>query len=526
MLEKRNINFTTLILIYSFVITALFNHTVFIKLNELFTVDFKYSSFEVFFLLLVFLTLFLLLVIFLLLTGTRYLLKPLIGFLLITSSIIFYYKQNYGISVDEGIILSGIDSIKEGNFVEITDLLSFKLLLFLIPMGFLPLIPLLFLRVIYPSVGKELLFRILGIVLILSSLLGLIYANYKNVSLTVRVVKDLNRQTIPHYFISSNIEVIKDSLKTKQTFVALKDMPTTNTEEEMLGIIIIGETARADHFSLNGYSRETNPLLKNQDIINYTDATSCGTLTKTSVPCMFYLGNYNGFSVKKARYQSNALDIASKAGVDVLWVENNSSCKNVCERIKTDIVITKKNDTYDELLIDRMLNFIKESKKKKKLIILHTMGSHGPKYYKRYPKKFGKFTPSCQSNSPQDCSQKELINAYDNTILYTDYVVNSIIDILKKKNVSSFMMYASDHGESLGENGLYLHGVPMKFAPREQIHIPWLMWYSDEYKKNNKIIFKNQDEKITHEFFPHTMMQSLKINSKTLKKNKSLIQLD
>ena len=147
----------------------------------------------------------------------------------------------------------------------------------------------------------------------------------------------------------------------------------------------------------------------NNNIINYTDATSCGTLTKTSVPCMFYLGNYNGFSVRKARYQTNALDIASKAGVDVLWIENNSSCKNVCERIKTNVVITKKNDTYDELLINPMLNFIKESKKKKKLIILHTMGSHGPKYYKRYPKKFEKFTPSCKSNSPQDCSQQELM---------------------------------------------------------------------------------------------------------------------
>ena len=526
MIFKKNIHFVKLSLIYSFFIAALFNHTIFVKLYAYFSSSPGHSLFEIFFLTLVFLVLWLLLTIVLFLVGIRHALKPLIGILLITSSVVFYYRQVYGVSVDEQIILSAVDAFKENNFMEIRDLLSLKLLFIVVIMGMVPTIPLLFLKVYYPSVIKELLTRVLGIFLIIISLVGLIFVNYKDVSLTARVVKDLNRQAIPHYSISSLINVVKHSFRKNEEFKVLDAKPTIETGEPILGIVVIGETARADHFGLNGYTRNTNPLLGKQNITNYANAKSCGTLTKISVPCMFYLGDYDSYSEKKARFQTNALDIASSAGVEVLWVENNSSCKNVCERIKTTIVVTDQNDTYDELLLEHTVKFIDNLKNKNGLIVLHTMGSHGPKYFKRYPKQFEKFLPSCKSNTPQDCTQQELINAYDNTILYTDFIVNSLIEILKKENLNSFLVYASDHGESLGENGLYLHGVPMRFAPKEQTHIPFLVWYSDSYKENNKIVLKNKNENITHEHFPHTILKSLKIKSPTVKDGKSLVKLN
>jgi lipid A ethanolaminephosphotransferase len=526
MIFKKNIHFVKLSLIYSFLIAVLFNYTVFSKLNFYFVNSPGHTLFESFFLLLVLLVLWSLLFIIFLILGMRYFLRPLIGFVLIMSSIIFYYKKTYGISVDEGIIVSGIDAFKEGNFNEIRDLFHYKIIAYIILMGIVPSIPLLFIRVKYPSLIKELITRVASIVLIILGLFALIFVNYKDVSITARVVKKLNQETIPHYSISSMINLVKHSFRKNIKFTVLDSKPSTEIDKPILGIVVVGETARADHFGLNGYHRNTTPLLEKQNITNYTNAKSCGTLTKVSVPCMFYLGDYDNYSERKARFQTNALDIASSAGVEVLWVENNSSCKNVCERIKKTIVVTDQNDTYDELLLEHTVKFINNLKNKNGLIVLHAMGSHGPKYFKRYPKQFEKFLPSCKSNAPQDCSREELINAYDNTILYTDFIVNSLIEILKKDNLNSFLIYASDHGESLGEKGLYLHGVPMRFAPKEQTHIPFLLWYSDSYKENNKIFLKNKNENITHEHFSHTILKSLKVKSTALKEEKSLLRLN
>jgi len=526
---KKNIHFVSLSFLYSFIITALFNHTILIKLIEYFSSSIGHFIFKIFFLILTFLVLWFLLVILLLLIGTRYILKPLIGFFLIASSVIFYYRHYYGVIVDEGVIISGWDSIKEHNFEEIYDLLGTKLLIIVLLMGIVPSIPLFYLKIKYPNIIKEWLTRILIIILIITTLGGLIFIDYKQISLTARVIKNLNRlnrEAIPHFSISSLFYIIKHSLNKNHVFQVLDEQPTTDLDEEIVGIVVIGETARADHFSLNGYKRKTNPLLEQQNIINFPNAKACGTLTKISVPCMFYLGEYNSYSETKARFQSNALDIISAAGVEVAWIENNSSCKNVCTRIKTTILNNNNNHTYDELLLEQTVSFINNLKKKKGLIVLHSMGSHGPKYYKRYPKKFEQFTPSCQINTPQDCSREELINAYDNTILYTDYILDSLIKILQKENLNSFLIYASDHGESLGENGLYLHGVPIQFAPKEQTHIPFLLWHSDNYKKNNKITILDTKTNISHENFPHTILESLKIKSKTLQKDKSLIRLN
>jgi lipid A ethanolaminephosphotransferase len=490
-----------------------------------------------------------------LILGTRFLLKPFIIIALLISTTVLYYKNVYGVTVHEEIILSAIDSVTEKNFNEINDLLTFKLLYLIILLTIIPSIPLFFIKVDYPFLLKEYAIRLFSILIMLAIFVGMAVLDYKNVSLTARSLKKLNRDSVPHYSISSAINIVKDQFRSKMVYSTIDNNPKLiNKDQEIIGIVVVGETARADRFSLNGYSKKTNPLLEKQKIINYKEAYACGTLTKISVPCMFYLDKFNQFSQKKARYQQNAMDIINEAGVNTLWLENNSSCKNVCERIRRIDIITEKKDTDDNILvkivdgllinknkplqeIDKKISLgrssnnkhykdFQASNKKRSLIVLHVMGSHGPKYYKRYPAEFDQFQPSCKSNNPQECSQEELSNAFDNTILYTDYIIDKLIKILQKQNKESFLIYASDHGESLGENGIYLHGVPVAFAPKEQVHIPWLIWYSDKYKKNNKITFKNPSEKITHEFFSHTIMQSLKIDSKTLKKNKSLIQLN
>lgn len=183
-------------------------------------------------------------------------------------------------------------------------------------------------------------------------------------------------------------------------------------------------------------------------------------------------------TLKKAKNQSNVLDVLSLAGVKTVWVNNNSSCKNVCTRIETLNIITSsggedKNTILDEKLLDTT-NQILKNNKGDILIVLHTMGSHGPRYYKRFPEKFAKFKPFCNNDTPQNCSKDELNNAFDNTIVYTDYVLSRLVDILKeKKEYNTFMFYASDHGESLGENGIYLHGLPKKLHQKNKRILQW-----------------------------------------------------
>jgi len=523
--KKKNIHFLTLITAYSLFIIIVFNYDIFIELDQFFLKAGKHTEiFENFFYLLIFLVLFLYLFIFLIIFGIRPLLKPLISFLLITSSFLFYFKNVYGVSVHENIILSFVDAITEKNLSEITDLLSLKLLLYILIFGVLPSLTLLLFNVNYPSIKKEYFIRISSALSLFVIIIGLVAFNYKGVSLTIRENKEINDKSIPHYYMMSLFNIAKDSIKPKQKFLSLKNQTNIlEPNKKITGIIVLGETARADFFSLNGYADNTNPNLSKMDIVNYSNAYSCGTLTKISLPCMFYLGDYENFSVKKARNQTNLLDIILSTKTDVSWLDNNSGCKHVCDRVKTIELSSEDKTNYDEILLSYVDQMILESRNQRNLIILHTAGSHGPKYYKRYPDTFEVFKPTCKSNNPQVCSKKDLINTYKNTILYTDYFLSVLIKRLEELDHETFMIYASDHGESLGEHGLYLHGVPRKIAPKEQIHIPWVMWFSDEYKKNNKLALLKKDTEITHEFFPYTILKALKIESTLFNPNKSLI---
>jgi lipid A ethanolaminephosphotransferase len=529
MLEKfkeYRISFTKVILAYSFYITIIFNYSLLYPLSEGLNLSSSFELFNYFFIFLVYLTILFLTSIFLLIVGIRYLLKPTIFLLVLSCPIVAYYKEVYGISVDEGIIISLFDAIIEKNINEINDLLSAKLFITILLTAIVPLIPLFFIKIDYPSLLKEQAIRlsyIAGMILLLSLL---IVSTYKNTSLTARTNKKISRDVVPLYSVSSLIKIIKNSFKTELEFTELDENPKVlNSKDSIVGIVVIGETARADHFSLNNYARTTNPNLERRNITNYSNAYSCGTLTKISVPCMFFMGDYNSFSVDVARNQFNLLDIISQSKSGVTWVENNSGCKHVCDRIDTiELTNNLNKENYDEVLVPYIDKILQNKKGNRTLIILHTMGSHGPKYYKRYPSAFDKFQPSCKSNNPQECSQKELINAFDNTLLYTDHVLNLMISKLEKLKEKSFLIYASDHGESLGELGLYLHGMPRSIAPKEQIHIPWFVWFSDSYKTSRDLKMVNTNTEISHEHFPHTILDALQIDSKYFKKEKSLIK--
>jgi lipid A ethanolaminephosphotransferase len=487
------------------------------------------------------LTLFLLisgvLALFFLVIGQRFLLKPLLILFLIGSSLIAYFNS-IGVVFDKDMIHSMLETVKDHNNNEATELLSVSLLTQLFFFGLLPSVFVSMMKIQYKKLLPELLMRI-GYALGIVTLIGvLIMLNFKYVTYFSRENRDLRMIIAPIFPIASAVKLFNNSNANDEIPFRIigSDATQSHGGRKRVGILLVGETARADHFSLNGYHRETNPLLSKQNVISYRNVWSCGTSTAYSVPCMFSLLEREGYSPGEAAKQSNVLDILEKAGVKTYWHDNNSSCKGVCERIETenfhhdyDVAspFYNQGEYVDEILLDKLGTLIKATQSDV-LIVLHTMGSHGPAYYKRYPGAFAKFKPICESNSPYECRDDLVANAYDNTIVYTDFILNKSIALLKKyaHTYDTFMLYVSDHGESLGENGIYLHGLPYVIAPDAQKHVPLVAWLSEGLKQakglDDDMIAAFRDIPVSHDYLAHTLLGLFNIETGLYKKKLNL----
>jgi lipid A ethanolaminephosphotransferase len=259
-------------------------------------------------------------------------------------------------------------------------------------------------------------------------------------------------------------------------------------------VVVVGETARAANFGLGGYARDTTPRLRELqsagDLAYFPDVSSCGTNTQTSVPCMFSHLGRSAYQKSDARYE-NMLDVLQRAGLAVLWLDNQSGCKGVCDRVPqrltNDLKIPEvcgQDGCFDEVMLRELATQLDtldpQRRARGTVVVLHQMGSHGPAYFKRSPAAFKRFQPECTSNALQDCQPEQLVNTYDNSIVYTDHFLAEAVDWLKTQASArpTALLYMSDHGESLGEKGLYLHGMPYSMAPKEQTHVPMVLWLS------------------------------------------------
>ncbi len=309
-------------------------------------------------------------------------------------------------------------------------------------------------------------------------------------------------------------------------------MPPHEDQAHELIILVVGETARRDHFSLNGYERKTNPLLEQENrLVDYTNISSCGTSTAISVPCMFAREGHRDFSLDDARHEENLLDILQRVGVSVLWRDNNSSSKGVADRVPyEDFKTPKNNPVCDEECRDvGMLAGLQEYIDKQPgdiLIVLHQMGNHGPAYFKRYPLEFERFTPACKSLDLSGCSQEEIVNAYDNAILYTDYFLSQVIALLKQNtpDYATAMLYVSDHGESLGEMGLYLHGMPYVMAPREQTEVATMLWLGESADMDLQQALALKDKQSSHDAVFNSVLEAFEVESEVIDRSNVLFQ--
>ena len=488
------------------------------------------------FLLSLIIVLFLAITLILILFATRYTLKPILVFFLIISSVLNYFMVTYHIVIDSEMIRNAMQT----DYNETFDLLSTEFFIYLFFLGILPSIFVLKTQIEYKPFVSNLLSElkytafIVGIVLLIVFSLSKFYTSF------FREHKPLRYYTNPTYFLYSFGKYISKSYEITPRFHEVgKDAKTVHVEadeKKELIILVVGEAARADRFSLNGYDKKTNPLLEKEELINFSNMYSCGTSTAYSVPCMFSLFDKEHYSYKKGISTSNILDVLKETGdISILWRDNNSDSKGVALRVEYEDFKTSKNNSKcndiecrDEGMLVGLDKYIKNHKNKDILIVLHQMGNHGPAYYKRYPKEFEKFKPTCKTNQLEKCSMEEISNAYDNAILYTDYFLSNVIKFLKpySKDYETAMLYMSDHGESLGENSVYLHGMPYLIAPENQKHIASFIWLGEgkmrkEY--DEAILKQNRQNLYSQDNLFHTLLGLFEVSTDVYEKRLDIL---
>jgi lipid A ethanolaminephosphotransferase len=454
------------------------------------------------------------------LVSSRYTTKPILIAVLLLSSLTAYFMDNYDIIIDANMIRN----ILETNFNEATDLLTLRLSGYFLLLGVIPSLIVYRINIGYLPFKTGLMRNLKTVAVALTVIFVLIFAFSRFYTSFFREHKPLRLYSNPSFYLYSAYKYLRLTFEHEEKGLLMigsdAAIPATDKNRELI-ILVVGEAARADRFSLNGYGRETNPLLKKEDIINFPDFTSCGTDTAVSVPCMFSSFGRAQYDGKKARHTENLLDVLGRAGVNILWRENNSDSKGVALRAQYDNFKSPamnplcEGECRDEGMLAGLQEYIDNRRKGDILIVLHQMGNHGPAYYKRYPDNFEKFTPACKSNQLENCTREEISNAYDNAILYTDYFLSKVIGLLKKNSghFETAMFYVSDHGESLGENGLYLHGLPYYLAPETQKHVPAIMWFGNSFNVDKKRLAGRSTQPFSHDNLFHTVMGFMEVRS-------------
>ncbi len=460
----------------------------------------------------------------------RLVIKPVLIVLLVATSAASYFMNQYGIVIDK----SMVQNVVETDMHEASELFSWNLAATVILLGVVPSLVVARVRIHFPRGPRGIVFRFgTGMAsLALAALLMMLF--FKSLAPALREHRELRYLLTPTNYVQAVHGYVRARFGTPVVVAplgtdAMKGTAWTGTSRKTVTIIVVGETARAQSFSLNGYNRNTNPMLSAQDgLINFTNFHSCGTATAVSVPCVFSALGREDFSDSKARRQEGLLDVLSHAGFTVLWRDNNSGCKGVCDRVTYENFavpdpldpLCEGDECFDERLLKGLPEMIRDARNDL-VIVLHQKGSHGPSYARRYPAGFGRFGPVCNGADFEKCSPESIAAAYDNTILYTDYFLSKAINLLRDSSeqlgVDTSLVYFSDHGESLGENNLYLHGAPYMIAPPEQTHVPLMLWMSQGFSARFRIdrtcLNARTRQPFSHDHMFHSILGMLNVNT-------------
>ncbi|WP_288739367.1 phosphoethanolamine--lipid A transferase [uncultured Rheinheimera sp.] len=454
--------------------------------------------------------------------------KPVMLLLFAAGAVSYHFITSFGIVIDTSMLQNAMET----DAAEARGLLSITMLWTVSTLMLFPLLCSSLIKVRVMPLRQFLLHWLFCLVLIFVALFSLAASAYSDLAPFFRNFRDIKHLALPVSPVSAAVSFSGSWLNSRfpEQFIQLGtdavQPVAAKTAKPRLVVLVLGETARADHFQLNGYHRATNPGLSALPLYSFRDVSSCGTATAHSVPCMFSAMGRDKYVESVAKNSSNVLDILKRSGIAVSWFDNNSGCKTVCDRVPSEFLfndstnpLCKDGQCQDEILVQALQAQLTKQYSSDRLIVLHQLGSHGPEYFKRSSDSQKHFLPECTNKQLQLCQQAEIINAYDNSIVATDELLSRIIQTLQgQQDYQTAMLYLSDHGESLGENGVYLHGLPYLMAPDAQTKVPMLWWMSDTYASTQQLkaecMAQRTTQKLSHDNLFHSLLGIFQISSK------------
>lgn len=463
----------------------------------------------------------------------RPLLKPAITLLLVVSAAGAYFMWTYHAVIDSGIAASALQT----DWEEVRALLDPSFALALLALAVLPALVVWRLPLARRAWPRQALRNAGAALLALLLFAALLLASFQPLASTMRNHKHLRYLLNPLNSLYALGQSALGGHRARGSIapVGLDAHLLAPGGKPPLLVLVVGETGRSGNFGINGYARDTTPELRQAGVASFRDAWSCGTHTAASVPCMFSHLGRDGFLAREQEAE-NLLDVLQHAGLAVLWIDNQpGGCKGVCDRVPhvntsalPDPALCPGGQCQDGILLagldERLAALPAERRAHGVVLVLHQMGSHGPAYAERSPPAFKRFQPECTSAHLPDCSGEQLRNAYDNSIAYTDHVLGSAIAWLRRRaDYDGALLYVADHGESLGENNLYLHGLPYALAPDVQKHVPWITWLSPGFEQRTGLslacLRSRADARITHDHLFHSVLGLLQVGTSAYRRD-------
>jgi lipid A ethanolaminephosphotransferase len=465
------------------------------------------------------------------LVAHRHTVKPLAALLTAAAAAGSWFISDYGITLDP----SMMRNVLRTDVAEARELLSPRFVLHMALFAGVPLLVLARVRVATQPWPRALLRRMGMLLAALLALLLTLWSVFQPLSSLSRNNRELRYLVTPANLLWSTGSVLaadaRGAAKPREA-IGLDASPGPSWAQRkrpLVMVFVVGETARAANWGLNGYTRLTTPQLADLNVANFRNVTSCGTNTETSLPCMFAAVGRHNYDEARIRGQESLLHVLARAGVTVDWRDNQSGCKGVCDGLPTQTVSAATAGSaceggrcLDEALIHDLAQRLQQAKGTQ-LWVLHTLGNHGPSYYRRYPPAFARFKPECRDDDLRKCTPEQVVNAYDNALLYTDHLLASTIRTLQAASaeVDSAVVYVSDHGESLGEQGLFLHGLPYAIAPEVQKRVPMVWWSSAGFERAAGLsegcllpsLKQQSSAPLAHDHLFHTLLGALDVRT-------------